>query len=220
MQRRLFHVEGDASGFLSLARLAGVLVAVLLVGCEGDVEVGSGGSGSAGTTTHSSSVASTTASGATTSAGTTGATTGAASSGTGAGTANVDASVQGAEFYIDCAPGSPGGDPIHGSLTAFYENKGTAPGSVDVKDVSLTLEKNGSKLTWVFSVTPASSGVLDPGAKATIDHAKVEGSGMGTPNVVSPCAMCGGTWDLGAAWSDGTTGIAAVFPLGPIQCAF
>lgn len=205
--------------FSSFGWLLGVVVVASVSGCDGDVEIGTGGAGSTGTSTQSSSVGSTSAA-ATTGGATTGAATGATSSGTGAGVADIDASVQAAEFYVDCEPGNGNGDPINGKFTAFYENQGDAPGSVDVKDVSLTLEKNGSKLTWVFAVTPTSSGVLDGGAKATIDHVKVQGSGMGTPNVVSPCAMCGGTWDLGVGWSDGTTGIATVFPLGAVQCAF
>lgn len=194
-------------------------MAFALSACDDAPTDGVGGAGttSSGSATKASSASGTangTTSGATT--GTTSGTTAAAT--TGGGPGEISASLVKAQFYMDCMP-VVGPDPIAGSFEVAYENTGGAPAALDVSSATLSLMgPNGGSLTWAFEVAPKSSASIAPGGMANVIHAKVDGSGMGTPNVVNPCSMCGGKWALNVGWNDGVTGTAATLDLGTVGC--
>lgn len=193
--------------------LASALLLALGACNEVDV-VGTGGSGGAsvastGSTAASSSVAATTSTVVVSSA-----------ASTGAGTSKVSASLGDAQFSMSCMP-VVGPDPISGSFEVEYANLGGATGALDVTSATLTIAgPNGGSVTWSFEVAPSDSGAIQPAETASVVHVKVASSGMGTPNVVNPCSLCGGKWTLGVTWSDGVTGTAATKDLGSIGCVF
>ncbi len=120
----------------------------------------------------------------------------------GQGNADITASFVSDDFYANCMP-VVAADPLYGSFTVNYQNKGSAAASLAFTDVRLRMGPPGSVVDWPFSVMPNTSGSLAAGANASVAHVKVVGSGQGSTG--GPCNHCGEPLTLDVTYDDGAS---------------
>jgi hypothetical protein len=153
-----------------MTRLLPLVAALVVAGCGGMVvfeedDGGAGGDDGSVTTTSASKSSSVSS---------------------GSGPSSVLPNIIDVKLGVNCQP-VVGPDPITGSVLISYDNTGSGPGSLDL--VNAQIYVSTPREGWVFPIelSPSTSGVVQGGSSAQVDHQKVT-----TPGDSSfICSLCG-----------------------------
>jgi hypothetical protein len=129
---------------------------------------------------------------------------------------DITPSIAEAALYGNCEP-IVGPDPLFGTITIEYLNRGAAEGSLGLTSAVLALTGIDATLTWTFEVDPDSSGAVPAGDTVNVIHTKVQDSGSGNKGDLTPCSYCGAAGTVTVSFADGQT---ADLPVSAFECAF
>jgi hypothetical protein len=132
----------------------------------------------------------------------------------GQGDAQVAPAVTRVALGANCQP-LVGDDPLSGTVTVSYENKGTGPGSLELTGADLVFSNPMEGWVFPLALSPTSSGVVPAGQTVSVEH--VEGDTLGDSSFV--CSLCGLEGSLSLRFASGAEEVPVFAPV-TLGCVF